>query len=139
MKDAFYVGDFVCEGREYPSHRSRGLIKGVIVKEDELQPTVKILQDTGADRIGMECRMPYYALEKYRPMSRKELYFRMNPDCEKLEESYGDYPKAPNNGRCLCAKDVGYVDKCFAGEGMFDCRDCWNTTVDNTCIDCYGV
>ena len=134
MKADFYVGDLVREDKQYPSHCSRGLIKGVVVKEDSLRPVVKILQSTGADRVGDECHIPCYALEEYRPMSRAELYFNMYPDCKRLDD---DYPAAPD-GNCLCAKEVGYADKCFAGEGFFDCRDCWDTTVDDNCVDCFG-
>lgn len=63
-------------------------------------------------------------------ISRKEHYFLTHPDCEKLVESYGSYPAAPD-GKCLCAKTVGYADRCYAGEGFFDCRDCWSTTYED--------
>lgn len=63
-------------------------------------------------------------------ISRAKHYFLTHPDCDKLIESYGSYPATPD-GKCLCAKTVGYTDKCYAGEGFFDCRDCWSTTYED--------
>lgn len=61
-------------------------------------------------------------------ISRVEHYFLSHPECERLLDIDREYPKAPN-GKCLCAKDAGYVDECYAGEGFFDCRDCWDTLI----------
>lgn len=62
-------------------------------------------------------------------ISRKKHFFLTHPDCDKRVESYGSYPATPD-GKCLCAKDVGYTNRCNAGEGFFDCRDCWDTMID---------
>lgn len=64
-------------------------------------------------------------------VSRAKHYFLTHPDCDKLVESYGSYPATPD-GKCLCAKKVGYADKCFAGEGFYDCRDCWSEAYSDT-------
>ena len=55
----------------------------------------------------------------------KEHYFFTHPECLRTNGGDGEYP-AKSDGGCLCAKDAGYVDRCRAGEGFFDCRDCWN-------------
>lgn len=59
------------------------------------------------------------------PKTYRDHYFFVYPDCQKIDGGDGYYP-ANKNGSCLCAKEAGYVDRCFAGEGFFDCRDCWN-------------
>ena len=63
-------------------------------------------------------------------ISRAKHYFLTHPDCDKLVESYGSYPATPD-GKCLCAMEAGYTNECNAGEGFFDCRDCWSTTYED--------
>lgn len=58
-------------------------------------------------------------------MVLREHYFLTHPDSLRINGGDGEYP-SKNDGSCLCAKDVGYVDHCDSGEGFFDCRDCWN-------------
>ena len=58
-------------------------------------------------------------------MVYREHYFMIHPDCPRADGGDGEYPLG-DDGHCLCAKDAGYVDECYSGEGFFDCRDCWN-------------
>lgn len=55
----------------------------------------------------------------------REHYFITHPGSLRIDGGDGEYP-SKNDGSCLCVMDAGYIDHCNAGEGFFDCRDCWN-------------
>lgn len=62
-------------------------------------------------------------------MCNKDHYFTTHPNCKKVYDGIVAYP-ADEDGSVLCAKDLGYVKECYAGEGFFDCRDCWDMPFD---------
>lgn len=57
-------------------------------------------------------------------MTLKDYYFMLNPNSPTICDSVAAYPAGPDGG-ILCAKEAGYIDICYAGEGFLDCRDCW--------------
>lgn len=57
-------------------------------------------------------------------MTNLEYFFTNHPDAKCITDDGVSYPAA-HDGCILCAKDAGVVDVCAAGEGFFDCRDCW--------------